>query len=730
MRSITQNIVLDRLQRALVSRGVDMKRSAVLEVAAESFGFLDGNAFVAAMKEGRFDPPFAEVLGVVRHGDSQLTVLRDPVAASVYAIDTDALDDAVRGVRFGASPYGGLLRMPDETFGQGADESPAPGTDGRMEVVVGSSSSEVLSDGRVRQTVSFLPAGPDAKSSPLSTLVFVTDRDGNTVDEHVAEWSEFLSPDREIEVGHGPVSGVMANQMVRIDGRLHFAFVATMECESHEQGLDGLRRMQEYVDDRAEAIRRVGGWIRCVPCTADGAIRSVEMETFLPAILAQYVDDASDWREAVGILLGAKHQEVLATFGPQVWVDDDAHEVDPQGDTEFDVAFEVLLMGSARARDLRDYRDESDDLRMAAFAPDWIRNWNGPFYVTVEDEIGTYLDRKESKAPAPTATEGDVESGPADEAVAGAASTGAAAGMTKDDEVVYVVDVRTDVDHPEVRPWRHLLTADYININVDCDPVHDVDAFRMATIGGRLHFLFTTREDYDSHEDAVLAMKAFEEYVATKGETVRRVGGMMRCSDDFRYGCIEMEAFLPVELARDVDDLANWHEAVALLLGAESGVNDSVLADFSPRTRSGGDAPPQGETRFDVTAEILLMGSEKARAIRDGDGCCERLRTAALAPDWIRNWTGPFHVTVQDEIGRYLDERTYDGALPTDDEVLSENRCDECDQDIDYDTGVCTGCGQDHSNLDAHAVDVGILKTVLPEDADRLAGQTGIDDPV
>jgi len=383
MRSTTQNIVLDRLQKALASRGVDWRRSAILEIASETFGFLDGNAFVAAMKEGRFDPPAAEMLGVAWHDGQKLTVLRDPLSDAVYALETEALPAATRHVRLGVSPYGGLLRMPDDAFETaGAAAEPIEGS---LSLTVASVVTRTLDDGRTAFT---LTSNPDADEKKPD-IVYVVDNQGGSNDPEVAEWRHLLTAEDDIHVHCDPVHWADAWRMARVDGRLHFAITAGEEYDGHEQAVLALRSFQTYVEARAEAIGRVGGIIRCHDDTFFGRI---ELEVMLPVDLAAKVDDIRDWHEAIAILLGADHEAVTARFGPQTWVKDDALDTDPEGETDIDVTVEVLLMGSKAARAVEDYRDSSDEFQMAVLAPDWIRNWKGPFYVEVADGIADYLD--------------------------------------------------------------------------------------------------------------------------------------------------------------------------------------------------------------------------------------------------------------------------------------------------------------------------------------------------
>ncbi len=66
-------------------------------------------------------------------------------------------------------------------------------------------------------------------------------------------------------------------------------------------------------------------------------------------------------------------QPVTVTFNPRAWVNDYATDVDPEGPTTFQVEaheLEDILPNSAA----------SDALKNHDNAPQWIRDWSGPFY--------------------------------------------------------------------------------------------------------------------------------------------------------------------------------------------------------------------------------------------------------------------------------------------------------------------------------------------------------------
>ncbi|AME28615.1 hypothetical protein [Burkholderia sp. PAMC 26561] len=84
-------------------------------------------------------------------------------------------------------------------------------------------------------------------------------------------------------------------------------------------------------------------------------------------------------------------KRIVATFHPQAWVNNHAVDVDAQGECQFDVTEYVSALGEEKASAIKDYSDSSDDLVSFAQAPEWAKNWPGPFFVTVEQSIDEYF---------------------------------------------------------------------------------------------------------------------------------------------------------------------------------------------------------------------------------------------------------------------------------------------------------------------------------------------------
>lgn len=66
------------------------------------------------------------------------------------------------------------------------------------------------------------------------------------------------------------------------------------------------------------------------------------------------------------------------------------------------------------------------------------------------------------------------------------------------------------------------------------------------------------------------------------------------------------------------------------------------------------DADPDGPVEFDVTPEVMAMGEDMARAVSNDTGDSDNLRDAMNAPAWIKEWSGPFWIEVEDSIEEFF----------------------------------------------------------------------------
>lgn len=68
----------------------------------------------------------------------------------------------------------------------------------------------------------------------------------------------------------------------------------------------------------------------------------------------------------------------IVEFHPQAWVNDYAVEVDPQGPTQYEVEDSDIESG------WESDTYETDALKDHPNAPEWVREWQGPFWVDVD----------------------------------------------------------------------------------------------------------------------------------------------------------------------------------------------------------------------------------------------------------------------------------------------------------------------------------------------------------
>jgi len=96
----------------------------------------------------------------------------------------------------------------------------------------------------------------------------------------------------------------------------------------------------------------------------------------------------------------ASGKRVRAKFHPQAWINDYAVDVDPEGPLTWDVTDAILAMGKTRALELQDSDYATDVFRDASGAPEWVREWSGPFYVEVEGSIREFFGMAEGASEA------------------------------------------------------------------------------------------------------------------------------------------------------------------------------------------------------------------------------------------------------------------------------------------------------------------------------------------
>ena len=78
---------------------------------------------------------------------------------------------------------------------------------------------------------------------------------------------------------------------------------------------------------------------------------------------------------------------VICTFLPEVWNNGYGAPAEPAGPIQWFVPMDEVteLTGFTDVDDLDDDPDQRDDLRFARLAPQWVKDWSGPFEVEWEE---------------------------------------------------------------------------------------------------------------------------------------------------------------------------------------------------------------------------------------------------------------------------------------------------------------------------------------------------------
>ncbi len=79
----------------------------------------------------------------------------------------------------------------------------------------------------------------------------------------------------------------------------------------------------------------------------------------------------------------------IATFSPQAWVNDYAVPVDAEGDTQWDCSAYFTQQSVELQQEMLEDSEAGngsynlDDVREDENTPEWIRDWTGPFEISV-----------------------------------------------------------------------------------------------------------------------------------------------------------------------------------------------------------------------------------------------------------------------------------------------------------------------------------------------------------
>jgi len=227
----------------------------------------------------------------------------------------------------------------------------------------------------------------------------------------------------------------------------------------------------------------------------------------------------------------------------------------------------------------------------------------------------------------------------------------------KDLDIVFLTNRDCDVQGPPDRAAEALPWLEAADIDVGMGPIRTAEIGYAALVDGEVYLAPTIKAFHFDADEPIRAMREnseeLQEYAAAIEPAIRAVGGMVMLEEETE--AVVLTILIPLREARRATDLECWKAALEDLI-TPGGSGERIVARFHPQTVIGDgcyDADVLGDDRIDATYELKLMGEEAVTAMQDSDDEAEALKEAVRAPEWVREWYGPFSVDVRNAAAGY-----------------------------------------------------------------------------
>lgn len=224
-------------------------------------------------------------------------------------------------------------------------------------------------------------------------------------------------------------------------------------------------------------------------------------------------------------------------------------------------------------------------------------------------------------------------------------------------DIEFLTNRDCDVQGPEDRANEAMPWIEADEIEVGLGPQRGAEIGYAVLLDGKIYLAPTIKAFHFDADEPIRAMREnsqeLQDYAASIEPAIRAVGGMAMLEEDTE--AVMLTILVPLHEARRAADLECWKEALEDLL-TPGGSGPRIVAQFRPQSVIGDgcyDTDPLGSDRIDVTYELKLMGEDAVRAMQDSDEEAEALKDAVRAPEWVREWYGPFGVHVRDAAAEY-----------------------------------------------------------------------------
>jgi hypothetical protein len=161
---------------------------------------------------------------------------------------------------------------------------------------------------------------------------------------------------------------------------------------------DTLAEVRDYVKHIEGRISGVGGFVFVVEDDGpDGDRHTIEVLVPFDHVI-KHAEDFDDWQcQLARLLLPADGPRVIARFHGGVIQGDRWLNVVPPGDPTWDVTAEIISVHEMTALAITDDDFTSENFALAKSAPEWIRNWKGPFRIELQEQIRAYFEQIKSR---------------------------------------------------------------------------------------------------------------------------------------------------------------------------------------------------------------------------------------------------------------------------------------------------------------------------------------------
>lgn len=675
----TSPVYLDRIAKVLAKSGITLKRSQLLETAAAAFGYHNSNEFSAAAKRGDLDPPGAQPLGSIRLPNGKgMVIVTDTLSGNHYGIDETFISDVAqkeRGECIGVTPYGNLVYLGELI----PDQIPSlnmPTTDtGQATAPIAVHDPVTIS----RDTLEYLIDAANSYAEDLSTGL----EDGTYDDEANLEPVEAaIAAGREcLEAPTNLVSTPSIDEShPELAETYKFRIPIFTANIDHKNGTNSYSAMNkaalyaqlaEYCEEYWKEIAGQGS----APISTDGLTNQEIVDTYFDSHDREFLNLGES-------ILQLPDQQAIATIASNyagTYQFPHIQHVERTSDPKFTSSFEsitkildIAQIGSSPQSSFEYIKDVASTLHDGALADIW---YDADDFIDDDDEDNTDQEASDTITETQNAmTEAarilrnlvDLFDIPTRQAPSHSDGTPTIwltdnegepiQGIEKHMAYFQQIGMGFQVINGALRPLtdeeeklvqdRRMVTSKY----PEGRPIYTGQTILFA---GQKYHAPTVKFEWAENGNGVTEAEALAELDRTLKAVVPAVsmlnGHILQSSNatDFSH---EIHLLLPIHVASDAPELKDYFAALDYLInGKQRDDSKKVVARFRPQAAFRDNiisVDPNGPDRFDVTFELLLIGSNETEDLEDDFGLRDSFISAHSAPAWVQGWDGPFEIDI------------------------------------------------------------------------------------